>query len=219
MDSKKLKELATENLEHLVEVYDLTEDDIAKAASYVPTVMKMAFVTYVRERCLDTLDISSSNANGETSYLPSRYKVNTDKKSRYLMAALVGMYLGKDYEREDEEDAWLMSVREYDMYAGGHIFEALNRMKNNSKVRDKCYNILSDYSELKYRVDTDIKSLLDAMNDDTSRLLAYINYTSSPESTREALEAATQSQELLDQYMAEHEKSKESDNGDEDKEL
>ena len=203
MAETNIKKLVEEA--HIVNAYELTEEDVVQAASYVPTAMKMAFVTYARERCLDTLDISATNGNGGQSSLPSRYKVNTDKRSRYLMSALVGMYFGKDLEREDGNDVWLMSVREYDMYAGGHIFEMLNRMKNNSKVRDKCFNLMADYSELKYRLDAEIQGILGALNDSATRLLSYVQMMSTPEAMREALEAATQNQELLDNYMAEHE--------------
>ena len=190
-----------------MEVYTITEEDINNAVTYIPAAKKMEFVRAVAERCFDTLDISSSNGNGKSS-LPSCYKINTDAKTRYMMGALVGLYLQKDYERDDpKKDEWLMSLREYDMYAGGHILETINRMKNMASVRDKCFGILSDYSELKYRLDSDIKGLMNAMNDPASRILAYIEMTSSPAELQKAMEAMEQNQEVLDKYMKDREKN------------
>ena len=186
--------------------YKLTENDIRDANSYVPTIDKMAFIKVVADKCFDTLDITTSNDNKDDNrILPSCYKVNTDKQSRYLMGALVKLYLNKDFEAETENDPWLMSIPEYDKYAGGHIFEQLNRMKNNSAVRDKCFDIIADYSELKYRLNSDIKGLLNAMNDSVSRALAYIELSSSPAELQKTMQQMTENQALLDNFLANHE--------------
>ena len=183
--------------------YTITEEDVEKARSYVPSVEKMEFVKAVADKCFDTLDITASNGNN-TNALPSSYKVNTERRSRYLMAAFVGLYLQKDYELDDKDaDPWLMSIREYDMYAGGHICEVMTKMKSAAKTRDKAYAILSDYSELKFRLDSDINGLLTAMNDSASRVLAYIEAASSPAEMKKAMEEVTANKELLDEYLAE----------------
>jgi len=194
----------------MIETYKLTEEDIRNANAYVPLATKMEFVRYVAERCFDQLEISTNNGGKDkNSPLPSCYKVNTDKKTRYLMAALVGLYLGKKFKREEEKtehnpdpDKWLMAIDEYDIYAGGHIFDQLNRMKNNVELRDKCFDIQADYSDLKYRLESDIKGLLGAMNDSASRLMAYIELASSPDEIKKAMDAMTENQEMLDQYLA-----------------
>ena len=196
----------------MIETYKLTEEDVANAHDYVPLFVKMKFIGDVSTRCFDTLDITASNGNGaHTNPLPPCYKVNTDRKSRYLMAAFVALYLGKDFKREQEKteenpnpDNWLMAIDEYDFYAGGHIFEQLNRMKNNTEIRDKCFDIQADYSDLKYRLESDIKGLLAAMNDSASRILAHIEASATPEALKAAMESMNKNQEELDQYIAEH---------------
>lgn len=212
----------------LFETYKLTIDDIKDANTYVPTIDKMAFIRVVAEKCFDTLDITTNKDNTtENRSLPSCYKVNTDKQSRYLMGALVKLYLNKDFEPESENDIWLMSIPEYDMYAGGHIFEQLNRMKGNGDIRDKCYDIIADYSELKYRLTSDIKGLLNAMNDSASRILAYIEAASSPAEMQKAMEAMKENQEILDEYLHNREENlekaieeaKEENDGDKEQKL
>lgn len=215
--------------ETIFETYKLTTEDIRNANTYVPTIDKMAFIRVVAEKCFDTLDITTNKDNtNENRSLPSCYKVNTDKQSRYLMGALVKLYLNKDFESESEEDIWLMSVPEYDRYAGGHIFEQLNRMKGNGEIRDKCYDIIADYSELKYRLTSDIKGLLNAMNDSATRILAYIEAASSPAEMQKAMEAMQENQNILDEYLNHREENlekaieeaKEDNNdGDEEQEL
>lgn len=187
----------------MIETFKLTEEDIKNAEHYVTLTDKMAFVRTVAERCFDSLSISANN-NGSENALPSCYKVNTDKKSRYLMGAFVGMYLRKPFKSEGDEDKWLMAVDEYDIYAGGHVFEQLNRMKNVAGYRDKCYDIQADYSDLKYRLESDIKGLLVALNDSASRLLAYIEASASPAEMQKALEAMNANQKLLDKFREEH---------------
>lgn len=182
--------------------YELTETDIKNAVDYIPTAEKMSFVRLVAERCFDKLDITTNESGSdENRPLPSCYKINTDKKARYLMSALVGFYLGKSVDYDEDDDKLLMTVGEYDYYAGGHILEALNRMKNRADIRDKCYNILSDYGELKYRLESDIKGLLEAMNDSVSRILAYIEMASSPAEMERVMKEMTQNKELLDGYL------------------
>jgi len=207
-----------------MQIYTITQDDIAAANTYVPTAEKMAYIRYVAEKCFDKLDITTNtDPNAETRPLPSRYKLNTDRKARYLMGAFVGMYLQKEFERETEDDEWLMSVGDYDMYAGGHVFDSLNRMKNNAAVRDKLYDLLADYSELKYRLESDIKGLLDAMNDSVSRALAYIELSASPVELEKAMKEMTENKELLDSYLANRDENlkevMEANDGNEDEEF
>ena len=185
------------------EYYKLTEEDLLKADTYVPTAKKMEFVKTVAERCFDKLDIMATEGD-ENKPLPSCYKVNTDRKGRYLMGALVKLYLKQDFVTEGDDEEYLMAVDEYDKYAGGHVFEMINRMKSNATTRDIAYNIMADYSELKYRLDSDIKGLLTAMNDSVSRALAYIEASATPVEMQKTLTQMAENQELLDSYMKQH---------------
>ena len=194
-------------MEKLIETYTLTEEDINNAASYVPTITKMAFIKATAERCYDTLGITSSSGGDSDNPLPNCYKINTDKQSRYLMGAFVMMYLGKAFEPEDENDPWLMSIPEYDFYAGGHIFEQLNRMKNNAEVRNKCFDMMADYSELKYRFNSDVKGILNALNDSASRLLSYMEMASTPEQIKKTMEQMKDNQAVLDEYLEHREEN------------
>jgi len=186
-----------------MEFYKLTDDDVRNAVTYVSTVDKMAFINETATKCFDTLDITA-NSESLNSALPSCYKVNTDRRSRFLMGAFVKMYLGKEIETEDD-DPWLMSIPEYDMYAGGHVFEDMNRMKNNAALRDTCFDILTDYSELKYRLDSDIKGLLEAMNSSATRLLAYLEASSTPEALEKVIQQAEKSEKQLREYKKQRE--------------
>ena len=176
----------------------LTTEDIQKANSYIPLMKKMEIVSTISERCFETLNITAG-VDGNTIAMPPVYREDTALKSRYLMAIFVIYYLNDHIETENDQDEYLIAVDEYDKYAGGHIFEQLNRFKSDVNLRDKCYEMFNDYKDVCWRLDKAIQGLLVAMNDPVSRIMATITSNMSPEAVESTMAGFKEAQTTLEQ--------------------
>lgn len=174
----------------------LTANDINKAKTYVPLVKKMDIVSTISERCFETLNITA-NADGSQMPMPPVYRENTFIKSRYLMGIFAKLYLCDEFGVEGD-DEYLMAVDEYDKYAGGHIFEQLNRFKSDATIRDKCFDMFNDYKDICWRLDNSIKGLMLAMNDPVSRAMATITSSMTPDSIQNAVSGFETAQHELE---------------------
>lgn len=153
----------------------ITKEQFTSARSYVPQAEKIAFVEGVATKCFDVLNISGTDSNDAmAANMPPMYKENTFAKARFLMGALLKMYLGVDFEPVEGE-TYLVSQDDYDRYAGGHILNQIERFKSDTALRDKSFDLLQDYRDIEKRLNTEIYGLLQCMNDPTSRLLAALS--------------------------------------------
>lgn len=137
---------------------------IESARDYIPLAVKEAWVAENAPKCFDKLAITA-----DSEPMPPMYMCNTGRKSRYLMAALVGLYFGQDYNAESEENPALMTVEDYDRWAGSHVLNQVERWKREPDLRDKCFDILSDYKNLEKRFSAQITALLTVQNDPVIR--------------------------------------------------
>lgn len=147
----------------------ITKEMLADASDYIPNSAKEKWITETAPKCFDRLAIS---VDGDS--MPEMYMVNTGLKARYLMTALVSMYLRHEYEADDT-DASLMSEADYDKWAGAHIFCEIDRWKRDVELRDKCYDMLYDYHDLEKRFSSQIMGLLSVQNDDVMRQSRYMD--------------------------------------------
>lgn len=145
----------------------ITDEDIRQAADYLANAVKEQWVSETAPKCLDKYNIE---VDGEA--LPPMYAVNSGRKARYLMAAFCMAYLRKEV-KSDKKDGDLMDEEEYDLWAGNHVFCQINRLKSNIAVKDKCFDILSDYADLEKRLSTQINALLAVQNDSVMRQAQY----------------------------------------------
>lgn len=178
----------------------ITEETVQEANTYVPLMDKVAFVEYAAERCFDRLHVSMKDDVLDLPMAPM-YKENTQLKSRYLMGALLVLYLRQEYEPV-EGDMWLMAADDYDRWAGGHLFNQLERMKATAPaLRDKIFELLADYRDLEKRLSMEIRSLLQVMNDPVVRILGTMQAQTTPA-------AFQKGKEELEKLTAELEKVK-----------
>lgn len=141
----------------------ITRDIIKNASDYMTYEEKESWVSETAPKCFDKLSITTDS--GE---VPSMYMVNLGLKNRYLMTALVGGYLKTGYE-PDESDEHLMSIADYNHWAGNHVMNQIDRLKRDSEVRDKCYDLLYDFRELEKLLSAQIYGLLNVQNDPVIR--------------------------------------------------
>ena len=142
---------------------EITKGMILEAHDYVTNAAKDSWVDRVAPNCFNRLSISADDEQ-----LPAMYMVNASLKSRYLMSALVSLYLGVTYDAEDD-DPLLMTEAEYDKWACSHAICQIDRWKRDADVRDKCFDLLYDYHELEKRLSSQITGLLTVQNDPVVR--------------------------------------------------
>ena len=166
--------------------YRITEEDIRNANTYVPIGEKSEFVEWVgANRCFDGLSISYNEEP-----LPTMWRENHELKSRYMLTALLKMYLHKEVETL-EDDEWLMTRDEYDRWCKGHIFNTIERFKSNQSLRDQVFNLLYDYKDLEKRVNLELYGRLNVMNDLLLRAMQILGEQITPESLQQMTESFT----------------------------
>lgn len=150
-----------------MEKIEITKEMLTAAQDYVPLEQKEKWVTDNASKCFDRLAITM----GEEP-MPPMYMVNSGLRSRHLMAALAKFYFGKEYEADEADDA-MMSVADYDRWAGGHVLCQLDRWKHDVEARDKCYDLLYDFHDLEKRFTAAINGILAVQNDAVMRQSQY----------------------------------------------
>lgn len=138
---------------------EITKDFLTAACDYIPLKEKEAWTQINAPKCFDKLAITADD-----EAMPPMYSVNTGLKSRYLMGAFVKYYLQTEYEAEASDEA-LMTEAEYDRWAGSHVWNQIERWKRDFDVRDKCFDIITDYKDLEKRFGAQLISLLNVQND------------------------------------------------------
>lgn len=167
------------------------------ARDYAPHREKAAFISDCAGRCFDKMQIT---ADGIVP-LPDVYKENVATKERYLLAALLKLYLGVPFEAENAEaDPWLMSDAEYDKWAALHIESQIQRTKGDSELRNRCYDLLGDYWSLGRQFSAEISGMLAAMNDPITRIMASIKAGVTPERVQELAESVKKLESDLKGY-------------------
>lgn len=182
-----------------MERFILTEELLENASSYAPLGVKEDFVNGVVDRCLSVVTVDLNI--GENSAMPNLYAEDSFAKSRYLMAALLVLYLGipKENLTMRGDDPWLLDEGEYDLFAGSHIVNQLERTKGNGAFRDKIFDLLRDYRDLEKKLNTAIYHRLEARNDPMNRMFQKL----AMDTSEAALEAQKEAIEDLNRQLEE----------------
>ena len=182
-------------MEHIT----ITEEMLSDARAYVPLLEKEEFINYCAPRCFAVVEITKSS---DDMAQPPVCKEQFFQKRRYLMAALAGMYLKQDYQTA-EGDKWLMSLQDYDLWAASHVYNQLERMKANPKLRNKAFDILADFKLLEKCLNIETYGLLQAVNDPCTRITEMIINSTTPESFAADAVAMQEAAEKLQRYVEE----------------
>lgn len=171
----------------------VTEEGLLAARDYVPLMEKAAFAAECAGRCFDRMEVRVEGGQ----VLPY-FKENVERRSRYLMGGFVKLYLGADFEPVEGE-TYLMSADDYDRWAGGHIFNQIDRMKGKGpELRDKAFDLLADYRNLEKMLKTEIYGMLQAMNDPVSRFQDLAAQSMTPEAVQKTLDDLKEARSAFD---------------------
>lgn len=146
----------------------LTKEIVENANDYIPIERKHVWCRNVATACVSKVTVTGNGAENNAFTLPDRWEENTMARQMAMASALAQNYLGI-YSEED-----VLQAKDYDEIMGSHLINQLERMKSDRDVRDKVFNILYDYNELKKMLNTDIYSRLGHLNDTLSRAIAAL---------------------------------------------
>lgn len=145
-----------------MENYVVTKEQLLKAKTYLTLEEKEAILNKA-DLCFDRLSITAGD-----EAMPHMWKENYGLKARYMMGALL-TYLRVPFEHESDE--MLITVEDYDKFASAHVVMQIERFKRDKdeNIRNKAYNLLSDYFELARMFSTEIAEMLAVQNDPVLR--------------------------------------------------
>lgn len=180
----------------------IDEKTIMNARTYVPLMEKARYLDDVSNYCFEKLEIHADR-DGENVAIPPMYKENTLLKSRYMMGALAKLYLNIAFDPVEGTE-FLMSADDYDRWAGSHVLNQIERMKQKGgEVKDRIFDLLQDYKDLEKRLNAEVYSLCNVMNDPCHRLMLMLESQTTPESMMQAAEELKGVKEELEKYKAE----------------
>ena len=159
------------------EKFTITDEMIRGAESYITFVDKLNIVAETVEACIEPVDKETAGIATETQLpIPQLYKERSGAKQYFLMYYFLTRYL---HVRIDEK--W-WTVEEYDYYASSHIFNQLERFKSGDvDVKNKVFDLLYDYKQLKSMLEIEIYNLKEAKNNGLDRIQSYLDLFASPE--------------------------------------
>ena len=169
------------------------------AVSYIPLQEKEAFADFAAGRCFSRMELSTDSGDS----VPPMWMENSGAKTRYMMAALARLYLRIPIDVEQEEDPWRMSEACYEALAEVRPISQLRRMSKSAGdqiLRNKVYELLSDYRKLEKMLNEECAGRLTAMNDTVARLQSLISASATPENMKNISEAFSSTMREIDEY-------------------
>ena len=156
----------------------LTKEQIKQARTYMPIDEKTALSKAIAELCIEEKPMASQNkASHKILSLPYLRMENLKLKQVQMMWILLTKYLKM-------EVASPFTEVEYDIYAGSHIMNQLERFKSDFELKNLIFDMMSDYKELEKLVNTEIYNIKCNNNDTVARFLATMEICSDPENIR-----------------------------------
>ncbi len=155
----------------------ITKEMILASCDYIPFDDKRAIAEDQAPACLIAADKGTDGIAAETQLpIPQLYKEQCGAKQYFLMYYFLTKYLHvKITEKE-----W--TIEEYDYYASSHVFNQLERFKSGDvEIKNKVFDILDDYKQLKSMLEVEIYNLKEAKNSTLDRFQDSIALFTTPE--------------------------------------
>ena len=147
----------------------ITKETLLNAIDYIPVEEKQQWADNVAAVAVLPIDLSGKrDGDQKTLPIPPRYEENGIARTFALAQALAQKYLRLYPEGH------VLQVADYNEILGSHLLNQIEKLKSDKDVRDKAFNLLYDYGELKKALNTSIYSRLGHMNDPLSRLLVAL---------------------------------------------
>lgn len=162
--------------------FKITEEMLMAATDYIPLTKKIAIAKIIAPKCIEKSVTAEQNQKGlEFLALPTQWVDDLETKNLYTMSVLLREYLGVKIPES-------FTDQNYDEYASVHILNQLERFKSNVSLKDKVFDLLSDFRDFKKMLDTEIFNEKEVRNDPVARISAAISIASNHENIKKAQE-------------------------------
>jgi hypothetical protein len=180
----------------------LTEEDFLNAKSYVELPVKEAEARLYAQYCIDKVAISVGKTENDKEVLPPMFQENPMMKSMFGLQFLLYHYFEKLLP--DENGEIFITAEEYDEWGKGSMLNTIERFKmsKNIEVRNKAFDIATDYREFYRMLGTEIASALSTKNDLLSRLVEFFKASISPETFSSVMNGLKDIQKDIDEYQS-----------------
>lgn len=154
--------------------FTISTSHLANANTYMPIEDKIRYSHIIAQASMEDAGIDPQNEDGEKILpLPELKEENSAMKKMLLMQLFLEHYLNIEIPE--------MTAELYDYYAGNHLFNQIERFKSTADLRDRAFDILSDFRDFKKMVDTEIFNIRSRANDTLSRFTASMQIYATPE--------------------------------------
>ena len=160
----------------------LTKEIIENANDYIPLHRKHIWCRNVATVAIQNVTINGGDKSESAFATPDRYEENTMARQMALASALAQNYL-KVYPEDT-----VMQEKDYDEVLSSHLVNQLERLKGDRDIRDKVFNILYDFGELKKMLNTEIYSRLGHYNDTLGRAFVAMTLMNDPQNMEQMSE-------------------------------
>lgn len=179
--------------------FEITEDMMRKAESYLSLSAKEAIVQTVLPGCVKRIfdyDYEKDAYQTKEDDLPTTmpmYGEDTAFKSRVVLGTVLHFYLGIDIGEN-------LSIEPdvYDLYAGSHIMNQIERFKANPELKSKSFDMLADIRDFEKRLNCAVYSLLQLKNDVGGRVLNALGVMMSQEALENVIRATNEAQKGME---------------------
>lgn len=162
--------------------FEITEEMIKNGSDYMPLREKKTCASLIAKNCLRSMPTADQNLPSlKFLALPELLEEDLAAKAMMLLNTLLGFYL--DITVPTSEDG-SVTMETFDYYASSSPLNQLERFKSNAAVRDKVFNMISDYKEFKKMVDVEIYNRKQNANDPVSRFNSAVMLISKPENVK-----------------------------------
>ena len=176
--------------------FEITEDMMRKAESYLSLSAKEAIVQTVLPGCVKRIfdyDYEKAAYQTKEDDLPTTmpmYGEDTAFKSRVVLGTVLHFYLGIDIGEN-------LSIEPdvYDLYAGSHVMNQIERFKANPELKSKAFDMLADIRDFEKRLNCAVYSLLQLKNDVGGRVLNALGVMMSQEALENVIRATNEAQQ------------------------
>ena len=165
--------------------FEITEEMMRNAKSYIPLNAKEYIAHTSAPGCIKRIFDYDFNRGENGGYLEEKddlpttmpiYGEDTAYRSRIVMGTVMRFYFDIDIGPNIN-----IPNEDYDMYAGSHVMNQIERFKANPELKSKAFDMLTDIRDFERRLNCAIYSLLQLKNDVGSRVMTTLGAMMSQE--------------------------------------
>lgn len=174
----------------MADEFRITKEIMQNATTYIPIALKELIASTLARGCVrETGAIRPEDMEIEPDMfgLEPVYCESTLNKARSMMGILLAFYL----KLRSDDDSIMCDIDVYDQWAGAHVLNQIERYKAGD-MREKAFDLLSDYREMEKMLNSAIYSVLREMNDPVKRLVHSVGAMSNEEALKNAIEMMEQ---------------------------